>query len=336
MIIKFRLKAIFKILFSLLSVNQPQRFIYQSIDENDKGGIMERKNVIQKVLTIAVIILFIGISVAPSINANLSKEKDLVEFTIELCGLKTGKEKVKLTRGEAEKVESLFDSIGQRMKNIETSEESEKIFKEAVLELDRFGLLGSLSVKQAQRLIFSVHKTPIIRVLEKTHNKNSISLDENENLFCLMTGKTTYTTCFQKPVSTFFIQFAMISYSLELEKLGSWFLLFWILSSIFVYNNPIAVLLKIGLGIYEYGDSNRIPARGWIVTLGMNGKKNWNNTFYGQLPHLFGIPLLMQYGGVSYSAIIGYTGIKLQSSDGLGFYYLGSALYVKIGSEPPY
>ena len=171
----------------------------------------------KKYLTVAVIYLFIGLAVAPSINANLSKEKNLVEFTIELCGLKTGKEKIKLTQGEAEKVESLFASIRERMKNIDSREESEKIFKEAIIELDKFGLLGGLSVKQAQRLIFSAHKTPIInKVLEKTHNKNSISLDENENLFCLMTGKTAYTTCFQKPISTLFIQFAMVLYSLEL------------------------------------------------------------------------------------------------------------------------
>jgi len=307
------------------------------IDENNKGGIMERKNLIQKVLSISVIILFIGIAVAPSINANFSKEMNLVEFTIELCGLKNGKETVKLTQGEAEKVESLFISVRDRLNSIDTREQSEKIFKDAVVELDKFGLLGSLSLKQAQRLIVSTHKAPIInRILERTHNKNSISLDENENLFCLITGKTTYTTCFQNPVSTFFLQFAMFLYNLELEKLGSWFLLFWILSSIFVYDNPMAILLKIGLGIYEYGDSNRIPASGWIITLGMNGKKNWNNTFFGQLPHTLGIPLLIQHGGVSYSAIIGYTGIKLQSSDGLGFYFLGSAIFVKIGSEPPY
>jgi len=36
---------------------------------------------------------------------------------------------------------------------VETRGEAEAIFKEAVVELDKYGLLGGLSVRQVQRLV---------------------------------------------------------------------------------------------------------------------------------------------------------------------------------------
>lgn len=43
-------------------------------------------------MTIAVILLFRGVAIAPSINANVSKAKEPVEFTTELCGFNGGKQ----------------------------------------------------------------------------------------------------------------------------------------------------------------------------------------------------------------------------------------------------
>ena len=110
-----------------------------------------------RLLVFAVIFLFLGITIAPSINANASN-KALVEFTTEVCGLNGGKQTVKLTQEEAEEVEILFDSIRERLNAAESIVEAEEIFKEAVVELDKYGLLGGLRVKQAQRLVTSRYK----------------------------------------------------------------------------------------------------------------------------------------------------------------------------------
>ncbi len=144
-------------------------------------------------LAVAVIFLLIGLSVAPSINANISKEA-LVEFTTEVCGLNGGKQTVKLSHKEAEEVEALFDSIRIRLNETDSREEAEEIFKEAVVELDKYGLLGGLSVNQAQRLLSNNFR--YLRLLKHIRNdlgnpqKNN---SEINNMFCLVAGKTTET-----------------------------------------------------------------------------------------------------------------------------------------------
>ena len=120
----------------------------------------------KKLLVFGVIVLFLGVAIAPSINANISKasvDSELVEITTEVCGLNGGKQTVELTQEEAAEVEALFDSIRERLNNTETREEAEQIFKEAVVELDKYGLLGGLSVKQAQRLAIGSYRNPILK-----------------------------------------------------------------------------------------------------------------------------------------------------------------------------
>jgi len=116
---------------------------------------MNKKILIKKGLVVTVILLFIGLAFAPSINANVSKtsiDSELVEITTEICGLNGGKHTVSLSKEDADEVDRLFDSIKEKLDKVETREESEEIFKEAVVELDKYGLLGGLSVKQAQRI----------------------------------------------------------------------------------------------------------------------------------------------------------------------------------------
>ena len=45
----------------------------------------------RKGLVVAVILFFIGLAVAPSINANVGKDSEMVEYAIELCGIGGGK-----------------------------------------------------------------------------------------------------------------------------------------------------------------------------------------------------------------------------------------------------
>jgi len=42
---------------------------------------------LKKLLVVGVIVLFLGLACAPSINANVSKDSELVEITTEICGL---------------------------------------------------------------------------------------------------------------------------------------------------------------------------------------------------------------------------------------------------------
>jgi len=102
----------------------------------------------KKLLAVGVIVLFLGLAIAPSINANVSKtsvDSELVEITTEICGLNGGKQTVSLSKEDAEEVEKLIDDIERRLDNVETREETVEIFNEAVVKLDKYGLLGGLT-----------------------------------------------------------------------------------------------------------------------------------------------------------------------------------------------
>lgn len=152
--------------------------------------------IIGKGLTVAVIILFIGLAIQPSINAN-TKQSEFVEITTKVYGLNGGKHTVKLTQQEADEVKEIFNSIREKLNNTESKEESEEIFKEAVVELDRYGLLGGLSVKQAQKLVIGGYQNSRAgKFLEKIGNRYEYMSDNNSNALCLIAGETINTFVF--------------------------------------------------------------------------------------------------------------------------------------------
>ena len=87
--------------------------------------------------------------------------------------------------------------------------------------------------------------------------------------------------------------------------------------------------------LYFYPHWEYYPAEGWVNTVGLNGKKSWTDSFYGQ-------GFWVQIHGVYVGAlgVIGFTGLKYGSSrnePGFKSFYFGSALRVKLGSKhPPY
>ena len=69
----------------------------------------------------------------------------------------------------------IFDDIKERLSNVASYDEAFIIFNDAVVALDKYGLLGGLSVKLAQRLVTG-------NIIEK----NIKGLDEFDNAFCLV------------------------------------------------------------------------------------------------------------------------------------------------------
>ncbi len=99
----------------------------------------------KRILAIGVILLFIGVAVAPSINQSVVKastDDDLVEVTTQACGIKGyGNTTVKLTREQTIEIDQLFESINIKMNNATSREESVRIYHDAIIELDKYGLL---------------------------------------------------------------------------------------------------------------------------------------------------------------------------------------------------
>ena len=112
----------------------------------------------KKIHAVSVILLFIGVAVAPSINQSIVKastDDDLVEVTTQACGITGFKDTtVKLTREQYQDLEQYLVEFRARLNQTSTREEAVPLFKDAVVELDKYGLLPKgMSVERAQRLV---------------------------------------------------------------------------------------------------------------------------------------------------------------------------------------
>ncbi len=150
---------------------------------------MNKKMLIGSLLAVVLLVL---VSFSSAVG-KVSSDNELVEFDVELCGL--GKEHtVSLTQSEADEVDLLFADMEKRLSEVETREEAEIIYKEAVVELDKYGLLGSLSVRQAQRLVTGSNDKDKFRMVSKLFDKsNTVKSNSNENFLCLLLAKTKFS-----------------------------------------------------------------------------------------------------------------------------------------------
>ena len=290
----------------------------------------------KKLLAVGVIVLFLGLAIAPSINANVSKvsiDSELVEITTEVCGINgVTPNTVLLSKEDAEEVDALFDSIRERLNATETREEAEKIFNEAIVELDKYGLLGGLSIEQVQRLITGGQKdSSAMKLMEKIHRRFRGISNSNENMFCLIIGETN-ETYIEGRVALFLGRLYLLA-----MFLGPFWFLYLIIYAFFIewsQKNPISLVNRINLGyvddefevgfVYYYSN-------GWVTSIGMNGLKSYDGMLRGVLPlkgtsYMSGMVTYREH----YPAVAGFTGIKLFKSDTEETLYIGFALWVKI------
>jgi hypothetical protein len=126
------------------------------------------------------------------INASLETgESVLIEITTEVYGLPGQRpQTIQLTKEDVEAVDILFEEIKFKLDDVETRDEAVEIFNEAITELDKYGLLGGLSVEQAKRLVTERFRdSRIIKVLEGICSRNQKNLEGNVNVLCLIAGK---------------------------------------------------------------------------------------------------------------------------------------------------
>jgi len=234
----------------------------------------------KKLLAVGVIVLFLGLAFAPSINANVSKasiDSELVEITTEICGLNSEKHNIQLTKDEVEEVKLLFDDIQTRL------------FNEAIVELDKYGLLGGLSVKQAQNLVTGGYNNPrLMKLYEFLQSGLTQSLDENENRLCLVAGSVASENLFFNGlISSFIGHLTMVTvYNLLLILYGIYGFIFWIplvilMMPFMMFFGGIDFIKPFSLGgiiISLYGDSY---GEGKISTSGSNGEITWEGKMRG-------------------------------------------------------
>jgi hypothetical protein len=269
---------------------------------------------VKKGLVVSVTLLFIGVAIAPSINFNIvkaSNDNDLVEVTSQACGIQGfGDTTVKLTKEQYQNLEQYLVEFRERLNQTSTREEAVPIFKEAVVELNKYGLLPrGMRVDQAQHLVTSWYQgLKMIQRIGAVFKKKTS--DNFTNSFCLLSGFSNNTQIFSlllncwvllcDPIKDFILHLPFLD---QMRCLLAWyFLALGIIA--FDYLRPVMLWST----IYIMGGG------GFLLTLGLNGMKK-----------------LEGYQDVN-GKITGFTGIKilLNLKIPLEDFYIGSALKVQM------
>ena len=293
----------------------------------------------KKGMVIAVIFLFIAVSFQPVFaiepsekvtdSKNVGDEK--IEYTIQI--IKTNKvieNKVYLTQQQVDNLENLIDEIRADLFDSESQEEINEIYKNAIDSFNNLGLFPEdITINEIRQLVFGETQK-----LNSIQFKNEIST-EFENSKCYIAGETT-NTYFVGPASLLLEFLSILSFKLSYKIFIFLDLIYFFsfLSTIwgFIYDilrASIGGIVTIGEWVVDEVNDYYYPAEGWIYTNGINGKKNWTGSFYGQISTRPGFWMTTLYTG-----IVGFTGIRIYKGDDID-YYQGYALKVHVGTEHP-
>ncbi|MFO7678332.1 MAG: hypothetical protein R6V50_08140 [Thermoplasmatota archaeon] len=321
----------------------------------------------KKILPLAVVLLFIGVALAPSINSSVV-EDELVEIEFEFSGLGE-KHSVSLTAQEADEIETLFDEIEQRLSKVKHRKEADELFHEAIDRLDELNVLPkSMSKQKAKDLVTGQSIGTLLPPL-LTHNTLSNSgeySDLDANYLCLIAGESTEDFCLTwyqglpfRLINIVAWYIAYIGVKLNNDALvnqaASIMTSLSLLFGLMLFNigipyfftldpffqRPLIKGGSINYGVQELQFGNAMPSTGWVSTYGLNGFKNWTGDLYGQLEDLMNWPFLMTLAPMlSYPGVSGFFGLVFKYTHGYYdvFYptkYLGYAIKVKLGPEPP-
>ncbi len=295
---------------------------------------------IKKILTVSIILLFLGIAVAPSINQTVvraSQENDLVEVNTQACGIKGyGDTTVKLTKQQYNDLEQYLVEFRAKLNQTTSKEEAVPIFKDAVVELDTYGLLPKgMSVEKGQKLVIGNEKPPHL-----INNASSYEeLTNCSNLFCLFAGKVDFSIVANSFYTGVLLLIFVIAahlpyynyYGIFFLQLLQNFLLFLKNFSQYKIVTFFNLLSLLTFGKIDYGHAE--CSNGWVYTAGLLGIRESNGPLYGHVP----IPIIVGIGGYTlthYTGVIGFTGIRIIYEDGSSE-FLGRALRVNIKNSPP-
>jgi hypothetical protein len=251
----------------------------------------------RKWLAVGIILLFVGVTIAPTINFQVVKastDDDLVEVTTQVCGIQ-GYENtiVKLSKEHYAELDYLFDTLKRDLENASSRQEAKCIIQDAVKELDRQGVLPvGMNVEQAQRYLIREAQFPLEKILNQRHD----IFPKCVNVFCLFSLTATRDSGayplvgLYGPFLLFSIVLQQVFWNKGLYNQTEGFIFFLILLS---YLNPLRVF-------------NILQIQGFdtdVLSIGFKGLVDSKDV----------------------SIVLGFTGIMLYSLKNK-IYFLGSAL----------
>jgi len=274
-------------------------------------------NTWKKSLTLGIILLLISVAVAPSINLSVVKASDdnnLVEVTSQACGIQGfGNTTVKLTKQQSLDLQQYLVDFRARLNQTTTREETIPIFKDTVVELNKYGLLPrGMSVELVQKLVTGQFlNKKMMHALTTILNRNAIL---NESNFLCLTVATLHNCGFTTPITLVIALIWFTIFFLLLlnpgQALDTWILIGWIG---FVIEQAFYSLKPFSYGyIVSFIGSTHESIR----TYGLLGQKSLEGAMVGNL--------------------IGFIGLKLIfNTDDNGEFFLGFSLACIIKSNYP-
>ena len=139
-----------------------------------------RTSFVKNPLVVAAVLLFVGVAVQPSVATVQLEDINMEYFdvTTEFIGLDKNYT-TQLTKEEIKELDALFDSIADNLNKSVSQKETVAIFKEAILKLDSYGLLGDVGVDRTEKLVTNCYQNPkLMKTLERIYTREKGVLDD--------------------------------------------------------------------------------------------------------------------------------------------------------------
>jgi hypothetical protein len=272
-----------------------------------------KRRMFGKGLAVAVIILFLGVSIQPVIATVQLEDRDVEYFdvTTEFVGLNK-KYTTQLTKEELEELNALFDSVSSNLNKSTSFKESVEIFRDSIINLDKFGLLGNVGIKESEKLVTNYFQNSmILKMLERLYNRKNVPLNEDENRFCLILGITSGLILINP--AHYNIIYILFKFLVEHRDIDIYTLAFLAITLIWgpALFNPFCLGRMIAIN-FDW-------ASGMIVTFGIDGLKQWYGYLNGKMN--FEVFEVLAFG---------FTGLKIEIITYPKQYFFGFARHVHI------
>jgi hypothetical protein len=269
-------------------------------------------------LVIGVIIILFGVAVQPSIATIQPENKSEEEYfsvITEFIGLDKNYT-TELTKVEIKRLDDLFDSISNNLNKSDSLEKNIDIFKQAVIELHNFGLLGDIEVDEAEKLVTNYYHNPILmKNLKRIFNREKGDSDD-KNMFCLISGEAINLAF----VSTLGELLAFFVHTLSFMAIFFGFFAFYLFMILAEMIRGINVEIGMIIPLCLARSVVLYKTLGYITTYGILGHKYYEGKLVGKMRTLL-------YDDVG---IIGFTGIKIEILTYPTLYFIGFAPLVNI------
>ncbi len=301
---------------------------------------------VKKVMLIAaILVLSIDSSAASIIVASSSTINNPNTMTVPFA--KTTGETVRIIQIsplQEELIKRIFDDLKSQLSASHSPEETHKIYCNTIIELAYHHLIPKdLSIKEAQLLVNTHHQIhPLLRRISQQLQTQNTE-DVIQNTFCSVAGNTSNTHVAKLAKRIALRMYYVIDYNTGNEPLRNLatgvYIIFNELSkinSLFLQKNGRHLGVCLYFGNYHYAPYPHwlSPAQGWIETEGLKGKQNITGTFWGQTMTGGWQPQVDWYMNYTWRGCLGFTGLIYYSGTDT-VYFLGSALAVTVGPNPP-